>query len=100
MNIKLYDYPARDEVYDEVIVIYKGLSVTVCGHLIDLYRDNAHKIATVRASVITGHNVTGLEYGDVKRAVDLLARRAERFLGHGWKVVKWSPPTELSQNAG
>src|SRR5437016_1506432 len=99
MRIKLYDYPPRDEP-NGTIVIHKGLSITVCGHFVDLYRDEIHKIATVRASVIIGHKVTGLEYDTVKKAADLLADRAERFLGRGWKVIKWTSPTELSQNAG
>lgn len=88
--------PLDDYLLDSepTIVIHTGLSVTVRGHVVDVYRDNAHKVATVRVGVIAGYTATGLEQADVAVAAELLAARAQRFLGRKWTVVRWQPPRE------
>lgn len=90
-RLRLYDYPPRDDADEGVIVINTGLSVQVRGHLVDLVRDDARRVAAVRVRAVGGHTATGLEQGDVKAAADLLAARAQRFLGHGWTVIPWTP---------
>jgi hypothetical protein len=76
--------PVKDE---GVMAIHTGLSVTVAGHLIELERDEYNKTAKLVVSVIAGHQVTGLEGSAVNAAAELLARRAQRFLGQNWKIV-------------
>ena len=85
----------RADEGSNVMAIHTGLSVTVCGHLIQLDRDDVTKIAQVVVSVINGHHVTGLEQEAVKTAADLLLRRAQRFLGGGWTVVGWKLPKKV-----
>jgi hypothetical protein len=90
-RLRLYDYPPRDDDDGGVIVINTGLSVQVRGHLVDLVRDDVRRVAIVRVSTVGGYTATGLEQGDVRTAADLLAARAQRFLGHGWTVIPWTP---------
>ena len=100
-RVRLYDeWTSHLVPPDGIIVINTGLSVTVCGHIVDLDRDELRRVATVRVSVIRGHTVTGLEQADVKAAADMLAEQAQRFLGIGWTVVRWEPPTKAAESAG
>ena len=83
-----------DDDHRDIIVIHTGLSVIVCGHLVDIRRDDQRKIATVQVSVIPGYKVTGLEQSILQGTADQLAQRAQRFLGMGWKIVPWVSPQE------
>ncbi len=74
---------------NDVMAIHTGLSVTVCGHLIRLRRDERHQRAEVVVQVLDGHTITGLEVEAVKAAADMLRQRAQRFLGAGWTVAPW-----------
>lgn len=76
--------PIKDE---GVMAIHTGLSVTVCGHLIELERDEYNKVARLVVKVIEGHKVTGMEGSAVNAAARLLAQRAQRFLGQNWRIV-------------
>ena len=105
-----YDYPPRCGEGGGVVVS-SGLSVVCQGHLIYVERD----VATMVASVL----VRRLPHGDprcanahksdaaapfegggpspqvsVADAAELLAQRAQRFLGLTWKVERWEPPTK------
>ncbi len=79
--------------WEGVLVVDKGLSAIVAGHLIDLKRDDERCEA-----VVSGHPVddrppmTPQELSDITEAAALLAQRAKRFLGYGWTVVGWKPP--------
>ena len=73
------------------IVIQRGLTMAVRGHLIDLDRDESAKVARVRVAVVEGYAPTGAEFDDVRKAAGVLAERARRFLGVGWTVVPWVP---------
>ncbi len=77
-----------------VMAIHTGLSVTVAGHLIELERDERTKTARLVVKVIAGHVVTGLESSAVNVAAELLARRAQRFLGD-WTVIPLPKMREL-----
>lgn len=79
----------RDE--GSVMAIHSGLVVTCCGHRIDISRDELRKVAVVQVWLIDGHTATGLELSAVKVAADLLAERAQRFLGQDWTVARWVP---------
>ena len=79
-----------------IMAIRTGLSVTVAGHLIELERDERTKTARLVVTVISGHQVTGLENEAIRAAAQLLKERAERFLGD-WKVEEL--PREYHANA-
>ena len=84
--------PIKD---NSIMAIHTGLSVTCCGHLIELQRDEHNKVAKIVISVIDGHVVTGLEASAVNAAAELLYRRAQRFLGNNWKIVPLPKLREL-----
>ena len=86
VNRRVYRELERDS---NVMAIHTGLSVTVCGHLVRLERDDQAQIVKVVVEVIPGHVVTGLEVEAVQAVADLLLARARRFLGVEWKVVGW-----------
>ncbi len=89
---------AWDEDKDaNVMAIHTGLSVTVCGHLIRLDRDESAQRARIVVEVINGHVVTGLEVDAVSVAADLLAARARRFLGKKWTVEAWRANRRLPE---
>lgn len=84
--------PVRD--WEGVIVVDKGLSTIIAGHLIDLKRDDGHHEAVVCVQAVDERGpLTQAELADLTEAAALLAQRAKRFLGYGWKVVGWKPPT-------
>ena len=90
-----YSYPPRERgPGDEAIMIHTGLSVTVVGCLCDVVRDEVHHVATVRVAPLPGHTASGTPYeaSVVAQAAVLLADRAQRFLGHGWRVIRWQAP--------
>jgi len=68
-------------------VVWTGLTVTVAGHLLRLERDNATKIARVVSEHLLGHGADGTAAEAVRMAAELLAGRAQRVLGAGWKVT-------------
>ena len=82
-----------------VMAINTGLSVTVAGHYVYLKRDEQKQVAEVCVNVIEGHQVTGLENEAVIVAARLLAERAQRFLGRGWRIVPYSGGQALAQGA-
>ena len=83
--------PLKD---DGIMAIHTGLSVTCCGHLIELQRDEYNRVATLTVRVIDGHVVTGMEASAVNAAADLLYHRAKRFLGN-WKIIPLPKLREL-----
>lgn len=74
-----------------VMAIHTGLSVTVMGFAIDLDRDEAIRVGKV---TVDGVPQDPVSLAAVKVAAELLARRARRFLGLGWRIVEWQPPLE------
>lgn len=86
----VHNPPSDDDKGTRVMAIHSGLSVTVCGHLVRLERDEKRKRAVVVVERINGHVVTGLEQSAVKVAADLLVMRAQRFLGIQWTIVGWT----------
>jgi len=74
--------------------IHRGLSMLVRGCLIDIHRDQARKVATVRVARVTAV-MTPQDQIEVFKAADVLAERARRFLGVKWTVVGWAPPPPL-----
>lgn len=90
--------PTKD--WSGILTINSGLSVVVCGHLIDLDRDHERRIATVQVRPVDGQNMTEMDESNIKQASDLLADRARRFLGSLWTVVRWTPPAGAVGCAG
>ncbi len=72
------------------MAVRTGLSKTVCGHLIELTRDERAKVAQVVVKPPADGTPTATEQAAVKSAADLLARQARRFFGLGWKVQDWN----------
>ncbi len=91
--------PVRD--WEGVIVVSKGLSAIVAGHLIDLKRDDERHVAIVCVSAVDDRPpMTQVETSLIVEAAQLLAGRAKRFLGYGWTVVGWKPTVERVAQAG
>lgn len=84
--------PTRD--WSGVLVIHRGLSVIVCGHVIDLTYDDGQQIATivVKPKKPVDGAVSVEDTETITQAAKLLAHRAQRFLGKSWTVVEWTPP--------
>lgn len=63
----------------------------------DLDRDEERRVASVR---VRPHGAREYDPGDdgvvndefLAEVAELLAARAERFLGPSWTVVRWEPP--------
>lgn len=72
------------------MAVRTGLSKSICGHIIELTRDEQAKVATVvvrpNGSVAAP---TDIERAAIKSAADLLAQQARRFFGIGWTVRNW-----------
>ncbi len=82
-----------------MIRVNTGLSAIVCGHLVELHRDIAARVATVQVKVREGYKVTGLEHGELQEVANDLAARAQRFLGMDWTVVPWHLPGGTAMSA-
>lgn len=90
-------------------MVSTGLSVITQGHLVYLEQDSKSRIASVLVRHLS-HNdprCTDAHKSDsappfegggpapqvsVQDAAELLAQRAQRFLGVRWKVERWTPP--------
>lgn len=81
--------PVRN--WEGILVIHKGMTAIVHNHLIDIGRDEQHKIATVRVVPVDKVATNMQMNSDIKEAADLLAERAQRFLGRSWTVKRWAP---------
>ena len=83
------DAACRDQLADKIMV-YSGLSVVVCGHLIALARDEIRQVAQVTVTPLNG-SASPVAQEAVKVAASLLAQQAARFLGQDWAVREWEP---------
>jgi hypothetical protein len=72
------------------IVIQTGLSVLAAGCKIGVAADPATQTASVFVWEPDGYVPTAQGEAEIRVAAALLAERAGRFLGPGWKVVPWS----------
>ena len=70
---------------NRIMAIRTGLSVTVCGVLIELKRNPKAKRAKVVLKPSKGRVLTGMEKEAVSIAAQLLAARARRFMV-GWEI--------------
>lgn len=68
-------------------MIHKGLSVKVCGVIIEIERNDETKTAKVIVSRIPS---LPIELEAVKAQASLLRDRAQRFLGRDWTVEAWA----------
>jgi hypothetical protein len=66
-----------------------ALSVTCAGHLIDLRVDADALRAEVRVTPLRRSAPSANDLASLEVAADLLARKAARSLGDGWRIVQW-----------
>lgn len=99
-------------------MIFRGLSVITCGHIIALDRDEATQTAQVTVHSLTptrfvadgegGQKPVDYEHGPpqlddpatlqrVRREAVQLAQRAARCLGGDWCVRQWEPPVRAGK---
>jgi len=73
----------------DVVMIYKGLSVRLCGCLIEVERDDDAQEARVLVDTGGRTSLDPLDFEAVKSQANLLRERAQRFFGARWKVYAW-----------
>lgn len=75
-------------------MVHSGLSVTVAGYCLWVERDEAARIAHVRACRVAGGKGDGRREAGanavLRGAAARLAARARRFIGPDWTVAEWS----------
>ena len=100
VGVHMIEYKSIGNVgVDERWCVLAGLSLRVGPWVVDLDRDSRRKVATVRVRADPGayrQGTRGYRRMDLAHATDLLAARAVRFLGLGWRVVGWSGYTEYT----
>lgn len=93
-DVRGYGEPIRD--WEGTLVIHKGLSVVLHGHLLSVAKDTKHCRALIQLTPIgVGKALTAEEVTEVREAANILAGRAQRTFGFQWKVeVKLELPSD------